>query len=391
MSLSVDETNIALVFSGCIFRVSFYEMVFFLNGGEMAKNSSLKSTGKMIKLVIMMNSKSGTTIPDIMKTLSVSRATAFRMKKAAVEALEGRAEYDYEAPEEDHLRRRNAKKETGKGRDWRFRLYSPGKNLIFNDVGVETIRALKAAHSHLTTAGLSKEAAELHLLLGQVNDRLGTRHGAWAPAEALLETSGVGRRVSQRVQSSPETLTSLQHAILDDRAIRFRYWLRGQRKAVTYRVDPLGVIFHRFAYLVCVRHDARRKGPITLRVDEISKIEPLTERRKHPKDFSLQAFADQSFGAFFGEEPLSVVWRFSPSKADEAEKFIFHPSQTQIREPDGSLLVSFTAKGSMEMSWELFQWGKAVEIVKPERLKREYIRLSAEIAESAKRYESAQS
>jgi predicted DNA-binding transcriptional regulator YafY len=53
--------------------------------------------------------------------------------------------------------------------------------------------------------------------------------------------------------------------------------------------------------------------------------------------------------------------------------------------------VSFTAKGAMEMSWELFQWGRAVEIVEPERLKREYIRLSAEIAESAKRYESAQS
>ena len=51
----------------------------------------------------------------------------------------------------------------------------------------------------------------------------------------------------------------------------------------------------------------------------------------------------------------------------------------------------FTAKGSVEMCWELFQWGREVEIVEPERLKREYIRLCAEIAESAKRYESAQS
>jgi predicted DNA-binding transcriptional regulator YafY len=357
----------------------------------MVKNSSMETTTKMIKLIIMMNSKSGTTIPEIMKTLGVSRATAFRMKKSAIAALEGRAEYDHDAPEEDHLLRKHAKAETGKGRDWTYRVYSPGKNLIFNDVGVETIRALKAAHSHLTTAGLSKEAAELHLLLGQVNDRLGTRHGAWAPAEALLETSGVGRRVSQRVQSSPETLTALQRCILDDRAIRFRYWLRSQRKAVTYRVDPLGVIFHRFAYLVCVRHDARRKGPITLRVDEISKIEALKDRRKVPKGFNLQSFADQSFGAFFGVEPLSVVWRFSPSKADEAEKFIFHPSQTQERQDDGSLIVSFTAKGSVEMCWELFQWGSHVEIVAPERLQREYVRLCGEIAESAKRYDSAAS
>ena len=357
----------------------------------MGSENATKSAIKVLKLAMMMNSRSGTTIDEIKMTFGVSRATAFRMKKAAIEALDGRAEYAAEAPDEDHLLRRNAKKETGKGRDWTFRIYSPDRKrpLIFNDVGLGTVRALKTAQSHLMAAGLSVEAEELALLLRKVNDRLQNRQGTGAPAEALLEASGVGRRVSQRVQSSPETLTSLQHAILDDRAVRFRYWLRGQRKAVTYRVDPLGVIFHRFAYLVCIRHDARRKGPITLRVDEISKIESLKDRRKHPKDFSLQAFADQSFGAFFGEEPLSVVWRFSPAKADEAEKFIFHPTQSQSREPDGSLLVSFIAKGSMEMCWELFQWGREVEIVQPERLKREYIRLCAEIAQSARRYESS--
>ena len=358
----------------------------------MAKNSSLKSTGKMIKLIIMMNSKSGTTIPDIMKTLSVSRATAFRMKKAAVEALEGRAEYDYEAPEEDVRLRWNAKKETGKGRDWNFRVYSQAKkDLLFNDVGLQTANALKVAHTHLTGLGLLHEAEELGVLLSQVNHRLQLRAGTGAPAEAVLEASGIGTRVSQRVQADPDTLRAIQTAIMNDRAIRFRYWLRSSRESRTYRVDPLGVIFHRFAYLVCIRQDGRRKGPVTFRIDEMSRVEELPAPRANRTKFDLNEFARQSFGAFFGEEPLSVVWRFSPSKADEAAKFIFHPSQTQIREPDGSLLISFTAKGSMEMSWELFQWGRGVEIVEPERLKREYIRLSAEIAESAKRYESAQS
>ena len=361
----------------------------------MAKNSSLKSTGKMIKLIIMMNSKSGTTIPEIMKTLSVSRATAFRMKKAAVEALEGRAEYDFEAFERDdtneHLFLPGAKELTGKGRDWTYRVYSPGRPLVFNDVGIETIRALKTAHAHLMTGGFLHEAEELTLLLSQVNDRLQNRAGTGSPAEAVLEASGIGTRVSQRVQADPDTLRAIQTAIMNDRAIRFRYWLRSSRESRTYRVDPLGVIFHRFAYLVCIRQDGRRKGPVTFRIDEMSRVEELPAPRANRTKFDLNEFARQSFGAFFGEEPLSVVWRFSPSKADEAAKFIFHPSQTQIREPDGSLLISFTAKGSMEMSWELFQWGRGVEIVEPERLKREYIRLSAEIAESAKRYESAQS
>ena len=117
----------------------------------------------------------------------------------------------------------------------------------------------------------------------------------------------------------------------------------------------------------------------------------ISAHRANRTKFDLNDFAQQSFGAFFGEEPLSVVWRFSPAKADEAAKFIFHPTQTQTREPDGSLLVSFSAKGSMEMCWELFQWGREVEIVEPERLKGQYVRLSAEIAESAQRYDSAAS
>jgi predicted DNA-binding transcriptional regulator YafY len=121
----------------------------------------------------------------------------------------------------------------------------------------------------------------------------------------------------------------------------------------------------------------------------MSRVEELNAPRANRTKFDLHQFARQSFGAYFGEEPLSVVWRFSPSKADEAEKFIFHPSQTQERQSDGSLLVSFTAKGSMEMCWELFQWGRDVEIVEPERLKREYVRMSAEIAECAQRYESS--
>lgn len=137
---------------------------------------------------------------------------------------------------------------------------------------------------------------------------------------------------------------------------------------------------------MCVRHDARRRGPVTLRVDEISKIEVLSGSRKVPKPFSLQSFADQSFGAFFGEEPLNVVWRFSPERAEEAAKFLFHPSQTQERMPDGSLIVKFRAKGSVEMCWELFQWGRHVEIVEPDRLKREFVRLSDEIAERAEGY-----
>ena len=355
----------------------------------MGAKTSIKTGERLLKLAVLMNSKSGLTIQDIVKQFKVSRATAFRMKKSMLSALAGRVEFERLPQEDEEQLRWGAKNEGGKGRGWSFKIWSKGSELVFNDVGLQTVSALKVAQAQLTASGFLHEAEELELLLSQVNDRLQNRAGTGAPAEAVLEASGIGTRVSQRVQADPDTLRAIQTAIMNDRAIRFRYWLRSSRELRTYRVDPLGVIFHRFAYLVCIRHDGRRKGPVTFRIDEMSRVEELSAHRANRTKFDLHEFARQSFGAFFGEEPLSVVWRFSPAKADEAEKFIFHPTQTQSREPDGSLLVRFTAKGAMEMSWELFQWGRDVEIVQPERLKREYIRLSAEIAESAQRYESS--
>ena len=38
-------------------------------------------------------------------------------------------------------------------------------------------------------------------------------------------------------------------------------------------------------------------------------------------------------------------------------------------EPDGSLIVRFTASGHLEMVWHLYMWGDAVEVLAPESLR----------------------
>ena len=83
--------------------------------------------------------------------------------------------------------------------------------------------------------------------------------------------------------------------------------------------------------------------------------------------FSLQKYAERSFGVF-QEEPVDVIWRFSPKAARDAREFLFHPTQTFEEEPDGSLLVRFRAGGALEMCWHLFTWGDKVQIIEPKRL-----------------------
>jgi predicted DNA-binding transcriptional regulator YafY len=64
-----------------------------------------------------------------------------------------------------------------------------------------------------------------------------------------------------------------------------------------------------------------------------------------------------------------VVLRFTPEAADDAEGWLFHPTQTMERDVDGSLIVHFQSGGANEICWHLFTWGKNVQILKPQILR----------------------
>ena len=97
----------------------------------------------------------------------------------------------------------------------------------------------------------------------------------------------------------------------------------------------------------------------------IQNVEILNEYFVRDTEFSLDKFSSQSFGVY-QEEPFDVEWLFDKEVAAEAEKYIFHPSQTTQINEDGSLTVTFRAGGAREMDWHLYTWGNHVKVVKPE-------------------------
>ena len=80
--------------------------------------------------------------------------------------------------------------------------------------------------------------------------------------------------------------------------------------------------------------------------------------------------ANRAFGVFQNEEEFGeVVWRFSPQAAAHARGFEFHPGQVLEDQPDGSLIVRFSAAGHLEMCWHLYLWGDDVEVIEPALLR----------------------
>jgi predicted DNA-binding transcriptional regulator YafY len=130
-------------------------------------------------------------------------------------------------------------------------------------------------------------------------------------------------------------------------------------------VTPFGVLFGRSNYLVAAEDEAT--GPRNWRLDRIQDIAVTDGLGVKPEDFSLQAYADESFG-IYQDDTEDVVLRVTPEGAEDALRWRFHANQSVEPQPDGGVMVRFRASGMRELAWHLFTWGDKVRIVAPQAL-----------------------
>jgi predicted DNA-binding transcriptional regulator YafY len=183
---------------------------------------------------------------------------------------------------------------------------------------------------------------------------------------ALMEAEGIAMRPGPRPMITPGVLPALRRAILGMQLVVVRYAGPDADKPAARILCPYGILYGGRGWLVA--HVDELPEMRLWRLDRIVSIDLLDRGFARREDFDLSAYAAQSFGVF-QEEPIDVVLRLEPETADDAASWLFHPSQSVTREPDGALIVRFRAGGVQEMCWHLFTWGTAVTIVAPEELR----------------------
>ncbi len=236
----------------------------------------------------------------------------------------------------------------------------------------EELAALDIAIETLKRSGLAAEAAGLITLREKIMAlvprtkavRLETDH------EALLEAQGLAARPGPRQRIDRKIGAAIAEAIKACRILEAEYQSRGETAPRTRRLSPYGLLTGLRQYLVARPADAAT-GPLRLYVVErICAATVSKDAFERDPAFNLQAFANRAFGVFQNEEEFGeVVWRFSPHAAAHARGFEFHPAQVMEDQPDGSLIVRFSAAGHLEMAWHLYAWGHDVEVLAPERLR----------------------
>ncbi len=296
----------------------------------------------------LAGSAEGLTLDEMAQAIGVDRRTAERMRDRVAD-LFPQLEVVPDPPTK------------------RFRIPS-GLDSFLQAPTADEVAALAAAAAELETQGATVRASSLRALEAKVLAalRAPARRRIAPDLEALLQAEAIAVQAGPRPFEDETVLGAIREAIKAGQALRFRY-AGGSQPGRTREVTPYGLLFGRSNYLVGAEGEAG--PPRNWRLDRIEAVVLSGRPAVRPDGFSLQAYADQSFG-IYQDDTEDVVLRIAPSGADSAHHWRFHVAQTLEPCADGSVLVRFRASGMRELAWHLFTWGPAVQVLAPERLRR---------------------
>jgi predicted DNA-binding transcriptional regulator YafY len=308
----------------------------------------------------LAGTRTGLTLDEMATELEVGRRTAERLRDSLVAMFPQMDWWD----DEERVRR------------WRL----PGSALVgVIELRAEAVAAIETAARECDARGEDNRAA----LLREASTTLCAvmRPDALRQAEpdiaALMEAEGIAMRPGPRPTIAAGVLSTLRRAILGMQLVVVRYANPDSAEPAARILCPYGLLYGGRGWLVA--HVDELPEMRLWRLDRIVSVDLLDRGFARREDFSLEAYAAQSFGVF-QEEPADVVLSITPEVADDAACWLFHPTQTVTRERDGSLRVSFRAGGLQEMCWHLFTWGTAVTVLAPQGLRKDLANMSAAVA-----------
>ncbi len=304
---------------------------------------------RLLELARMLASTAeGLTLDEMAERLGVSRRTVERMRDAVWEVFP-----QLEAVEEGVSRR--------------FRIPG-GLDGLFQAPTAEELAALAASAELMDRQGAAARAAALRSLEQKVLSatRASARRRLAPDLEALLQAETIAVTAGPRPFEEESVLAAVREGLKSLSTLRFRYE-GGSSPGRTREVVPFGILFGRSNYLVAEEVGAGT-GPRNWRLDRVFDVEVTGIPGAPPADFSLQAYADESFG-IYQDDTHDVLLRVLPHGREDAVRWRFHARQKVEAQPDGSTLVRFRASGMRELAWHLFTWGDKVEIIEPPALK----------------------
>lgn len=302
----------------------------------------------IIKLARRLSiSAEGMTLDDIADYMQISRRTAECIRDVLQEAFPGMEVLT-------------------DGQKYRFRLPISVTDHFINLPTADEMATLYNVRASLERQQATGRALLLSSLYQKIESILHqpARTRLAPDINALVLAEGDAMQAGPRPTADAALLNIIRHALKAGHALHFTY--QSARNSKERTVSPWGLLYGKAYYLVGPVQGM--ETPVLWRLDRLHDVTEAGLATLPPEDWSLQNFANQSFGVWQNQQ-YDVALRFSPIAATDARRFLLHPSQIVTDEKDGSLHVTFTASGLHEMAYHLFTWGKEVTVLAPTELR----------------------
>ncbi|MBZ0274397.1 transcriptional regulator [bacterium] len=175
-----------------------------------------------------------------------------------------------------------------------------------------------------------------------------------------------------------EIISTLNRAILAHRVCRMTYFNPAWEAPREYSIRPCGIVVHR-QILYLAAYSAQHDDLTIFSVRRVQSAAITDDRFDLPDGFSLAAKVDRNFGIYHGK-PVEVRVRFDADVAHYAEEILFHPTQSNTRNVDGTVDVAMTVGGLREVVWWVLSYTDRVRVLAPPELADDVRRTAAAIA-----------
>jgi proteasome accessory factor B len=255
--------------------------------------------------------------------------------------------------------------EDGRTRRWRL----DGRlGRIFERPTSSELAALQAVVSAHAQQGSHATANLLASLLAKIQSALDSaaRNRLAPDMEVLRRTQRFFVPAGPGMTVSPDTLASVQHAILAGLTLEFDYLAEGQAEPRWRRVIPCGLLQGPLSYLVGKFPDDPRPA-VYFRLDRITNARPGSSVAAPPSEFDIDRWLSESFGIWRGDV-YDICLEAGADAAASARNWRFHRDQVLEDTKDGALLIRFRASGLRELAEHLTTWHGKIRPLAPPQL-----------------------
>jgi len=169
-----------------------------------------------------------------------------------------------------------------------------------------------------------------------------------------------------------KNISALVESILNLKQVSFDYQAMQSKAPKRHTISPLAIkFFNNNLYLA--GYLKRKRAVLVFAINRIKGLQSLNANQDYI-DFDAEAFFNNSFGIIQGE-PFTAILKFKSEIAPYISERTWHPKQKLTNLENGYLQLELPAKSLSEMSKFVLSFKDKVEVIAPQELKEEVIRI----------------